>query len=85
MDKIHATVHYEVYDVHKHCNMAEFGRHHIPGFRPELGYGFFEFKQEEFLMPHKAVILVDKVHTGYNYVIIAAKEYYYRDKIIVAY
>jgi hypothetical protein len=61
MDRISAAVHYDVYDIHKHCNMAEFGRRHIPGFRPELGYGFFEFKEEEYLKPHKAVILIDKV------------------------
>ena len=61
MDKFHETVHYEVYDVHKPCKMAEFGRSHIPGFRPESGCGFFEFKKEEFLKLHKAVILIDKV------------------------
>ena len=61
MDRIYETVHYDVYDIHKPCKMAEFGRHHIPGFRPDSGRGFFEFKKEEFLKPHKAVILVDKV------------------------
>ena len=61
MDRIYETVHYEVYDIHKRCNMAEFGRRHIPGFKPESGCGFFEFKQQEYLKPHKAVILVDKV------------------------
>ena len=61
MDRIYGTVHCEVYDIHKPCKMAEFGRSHIPGFRPESGCGFFEFTKEEYLKPHKAVILVDKV------------------------
>ena len=33
------TVHYELFDVYKTCNMTEFARHHTPGYRPEMGYG----------------------------------------------
>ena len=62
VDRVRETVHFEIFDVNKPCNMAQFARSHIPGFRPELGYyGYFEFKQEEFLEPEKKVVLVHKV------------------------
>ena len=61
MDRVRETVHFEIYDIYKPCNMVEFGRSHIPGFKPELGYGYYELKQEEFLEPEKKVVLVDKV------------------------
>ena len=61
MERVSETVHYELFDVYKTCNMMEFARHHIPGYRPELGYGYYEFKQEELLEPEKNVVLVDKV------------------------
>ena len=61
MDRVRETVHYDVYDIHKSCNMAQFARAHIPGFRSELGYGYYEFKQNEFLEPEKEVVLTDKV------------------------
>ena len=61
MDRVRETVHYEVYNIRKSCNMAKCARHHIPGFKPELGYGYYEHKQEEILEPEKKVILVDKV------------------------
>ena len=59
MDKVRA--HYTVYDIHEKCTMAEFGRDHIPGFKPEFGYGYYEFTQKEFYKPHKKVILIHKV------------------------
>lgn len=61
MARVHETVYNEVYEVDKTCNMAEFAKQKIPGFRPELGYGYYEFKQEEFLEPEKKVVLIDKV------------------------
>ena len=61
MDRVRETVHYEVYDIYESCNMVQFARSYIPGFRPERGYGYYEFKQEEFLKPEKKVVLVDKV------------------------
>ena len=61
--KVCETVHYEVYDVQKSCNMVKLAKHHIPGFKPELGYGYYEFKLEEFLKPEKNVVLVDKVYS----------------------
>ena len=59
MDRVRA--HYSTYNVYKQCKMAEFGRRHIPGFKPELGYGYYEFTQKEFFKPHKKVILVHRV------------------------
>ena len=62
MDKVSAAVYHELFEVEKPCNMVAFARQHIPGFRPELGYGFYEFKQEELLKPKKKVVLIDKVY-----------------------
>ena len=44
MDKV--NVHYSVYNVYEECTMEEFGKHHIPGFKPEHGYGYFEFTKD---------------------------------------
>ena len=51
MDRVHA--HYCIYNIRKRCNMAEFGKKHIPGFKPDLGYGYFEFTQDELFKPQK--------------------------------
>lgn len=60
MEKVNA--YYTIYNVHTRCNMEEFGRKYIPGFKPEMGYGYYEFKQEdEYYKPHKRVILIHKV------------------------
>ena len=64
MDRVRETVHYEVYDVDKSYNMAEFAKSKIPGFKPEFGYGYYEFKQPEYIEPEKKVVLVDKVRTS---------------------
>ena len=61
MDQVGSIVHHELYDIAETCNMVEFARQHIPGFSPELGYGYYEFKQEELLEPEKKVVLIDKV------------------------
>ena len=50
---------YSIYNIHKECKMADFGRKHIPGFKYENGY--YEFTQEIFLQPSKRIILVHKV------------------------
>ena len=50
-----------IYDVNENSNMATFGRCCIPGFRMERGYGYYEFREPEFIKPHRNVILVDKV------------------------
>ena len=57
------NVHYTVYDVYEECTMAEFGRSHIMGFKPEQGYGFFEFtkEKEEYFKPHKLKMLLHQV------------------------
>lgn len=66
MDQVNA--HYNVYDVKKRCNMASFGRECIPGFRPDLGYGYYEFKfQDEYFKSHKRVILIHKVKCSLIY------------------
>ena len=72
MDKVCA--HYTVYDIKKECNMVHFGRDHIPGFKPELGYGYYEFTQNEFYKPHKKVILVHKVCRYYDSFISASSD-----------
>jgi hypothetical protein len=41
--------------------MGVFGAQKNPGFRPESGYGYYEFKEEEYLKVHKNVILIHKV------------------------
>ena len=61
MDRVRETVYYDLFDVYETCNMVDFAKHQIPGFRPELGYGYYEFKQEELLEPEKNVVLIDKV------------------------
>lgn len=53
---------YELHDVHERCNMGDFGALKIPGFRPENGYGYFEFKKEEYLKLHKNIVLIHKVY-----------------------
>ena len=50
--------------------MIDFGREHIPGFSPDLGYGFYEFTQEEYFKSHKRVILIHKVINAYYIFII---------------
>ena len=65
MDRVRA--HYSIYKIHKKCKMAEFGRKCItPEFRPELGYGYYEYTQDEFLKPDKRVILVHKVSSTHR-------------------
>ena len=59
MDRVRA--HHSIYAIKKKCNMAVFASRHIPGFKPELGYGYYEFKEDEFFKPHKKVILVAEV------------------------
>lgn len=61
MERVSETVHFDLFDVDETSNMMKFARQYIPGFRPELGYGYYEFKQEELLEPEKNVVLIDKV------------------------
>ena len=61
MNRVSETVYYDLFDVYKSYNMVSFAKDQIPGFRPELGYGYYEFKQEELLEPEKNVVLIDKV------------------------
>ena len=61
MNKLKGFFHYNVYEVHERCNMGAFGAQKIPGFKPERGYGYFEFKEEEYIKPHKNVVLKHKV------------------------
>lgn len=83
MDKV--NVYREIHGVEKQCNMEEFGRRHIPGYKSELGYGYFEFKEPECLKPHKNVIVVDKVQilqlnytVGYYLINLAGRTVVYR-------
>lgn len=62
MEKIQSESHGVICNVEEPCKMEAFGRRHIPGFKPETGYGYFEFTQEEFLKTYKNVILMDKVY-----------------------
>ena len=62
MDRIGYSVHRAVYPVDNQCNMEEFERRYNPVFKAELGYGYFEFAQREYLKAHKNVIVMDKVH-----------------------
>jgi hypothetical protein len=57
---------HEVHDVDKRCNMSDFGAEKVSGFRPERGYGYFEFKEEEYLKLHKNVVLLHKVFKHYE-------------------
>ena len=60
MDKVRA--HYTIQKVDRKCKMATFGRKRLPGFKPEMGYGYFEFKhRDEVFKPQKQVILLHKV------------------------
>ena len=59
MDRVRA--HHSIFIVKKQCKMEEFGRRHIPGYKPEYGYGYYEFTKDEFFKPHKKVILVRQV------------------------
>lgn len=60
MEKVNAYC--TVCDVKTECNMEKFGRQHIPGFTPEMGYGYYEFKEEdEHYKPYKRVIVIHKV------------------------
>ena len=52
---------YAIYDVSESSNMADFGSLCIPGFKTERGYGYYEYREPEFIKPHKNVILMDKV------------------------
>ena len=61
MEQVPETVHYEVYDIQNSCNMAEFAKKHIPGFKLGRGYGYYQFKHKELIKPEKRVVLVDKV------------------------
>ena len=63
MNRIDA--HHSIYEIPEDCDdtVENYGKWHIPGFRSESGYGYFEFTKPEYLKPHKNVILMDKVHT----------------------
>ena len=62
MNKVSATVYRQLFEVKERCNMTAFARKNISVFRPDLGYGYYEFKQEELLKPKKNVVLIDKVY-----------------------
>ena len=55
---------YSIYEVPEDCDdtLLSFGRKHIPGFRSESGYGYFEFTKPEYLKFNKNVILMNKVN-----------------------
>ena len=62
MNRIDA--HYSIHEIPEHCDdtLESYGKRHVPGFRSESGYGYFEFTEPEYLKPHKNVILMDKVN-----------------------
>lgn len=62
MEKIKRETHRLVLTVQTPCKMEEFGRRYIPGFKTEMGYGYFEFTREEFLKPYKSVVVMDEVY-----------------------
>ena len=62
MEKIQSESHGVICNVEEPCKMEVFGRSHIPGFKSEAGYGYYEFTQEEFLKTCINVILMDKVY-----------------------
>lgn len=61
MEKIPKNVQYSMYDIPNKCKMADFGAQEILGFNPEMGYGYYEFKEEEYLNLDKNVVLMHKV------------------------
>ena len=62
MDRI--DTHYSIYEVPGDCDdtVQSFGRKHIPGFKSESGYGYFEFTKPEHLKLNKNVILMNMVN-----------------------
>ena len=68
MERISKNVYCKVFNVTKRCNMDVFSEQRITGFKAEMGYGYYEFKEEEYLKPQKNVILMHKVNIkGYIY------------------
>lgn len=66
MERIGYNIHKEVNYVNKDSTLEEFGRQYNPIFRAELGYGYFEFTEPEYLNLKKKVIVMDKVCNCYN-------------------
>lgn len=62
MEWIGYNIHREVNFVNEECTLEEFGRYYNPGFKAELGHGYFEFTEREYLKPQKNVIVMDKVN-----------------------
>ena len=50
-----------MYDIPNKCKMEELRAQEIFGFKPEMGYGYYEFKEEEYLNLNKNVVLMHKV------------------------
>ena len=74
IERVPETAHYEVYNIKNDCNLAEFARKWIPGFKVGNGYGYYEFNSDEFIKPERRVVLIDKVQFislyFYNYGVI---------------
>ena len=52
---------FKMLDVPSDCNVMDFVRVHIPGYRAESGYGYHEFKNKMYLLPDTKLMLMDKV------------------------
>ena len=62
MEKIPKNIYRIVCDVCEKCKMADFGAQKILNFKPEMGYGYYEFKEDaEYLNLDKNVVLMHKV------------------------
>lgn len=81
MERISYNIHKEVNSVKKECTLEEFGRQYNPVFKAELGYGYFEFTEPEYLKPKKNVIVMDKVCL-LNNIMIALLQYILTTRVI---
>ena len=61
MEKMNEAIHYKVYDICEESKIEQFGSQHNPGYKANVGYGYYEFSKEEQLKARKNVIMMDKV------------------------
>ena len=52
---------FEMLDVPDDCNVMDFARVHIHGYRAESGYGYHEFKKKMYILLETKLMLMDEV------------------------
>ena len=62
MDQINEATYFDVIDVEKQCIMSKLLKERVPGFTPGVGYGYYEFVEDQTFDPEKNVVLLDKVY-----------------------